>query len=535
MMLAIALLLTFTGLPGDEIQIDGFQTESIQKAILKAVEGDTVVFPKGTFLLTEAIAPKSRTRIKGAGQDKTILKFIGKTPGVFISLSNIKGVEISDLTLDGNENPNAYQGISGGNSSKLRIHHLTIRNLVKSKSFGPHGILFSGVNPTRKNGVTDSVISDCTIENIGVGAKFGCGIRLAWGSSRNQVLRNTIRKTGRGGIFGDNGSTDLIIRGNAVTESGGTGLGIEVWGWCDRSVIEDNRIDHWLSIGHCNSCAVRRNVISDKSGVVKFLGIEGIGSNCVITDNVVDHGAQIGLSVSNNTPKNNFYWANNTVRNCVQWAAQFQGEKDGIAFHYFYRCKFNGTTPDRGKPRYPGDAGHGFRINGHTSHLDFEECEFSGNSGYGIQLGGPAIDFLSFVRCNIQKNRSLAVTGVGSHSSTKSAAYSALEWKDCTVEQNGNNHLPDERAFKQAAPQASFKGPLEAVAGQELTFASTSRAARGTIRAILWDLGDSYPRNEKTTRHTYTRPGDYSVTLIVWDESGRGARETKVVRVVQEP
>lgn len=76
--------------------------------------------------------------------------------------------------------------------------------------------------------MTDREISDCLIENIAPYAPFGCGIRCSWGSSRNRLLGNTIRATGRGGIFGDNGSTDLLIRSNIVAMSGGEGLGIEV-------------------------------------------------------------------------------------------------------------------------------------------------------------------------------------------------------------------------------------------------------------------------------------------------------------------
>ena len=64
---------------------------------------------------------------------------------------------------------------------------------------------------------------------------FGGGIRLAWGSVRNQVVGNVIRNTGRGGIFAAQ-SAELVIRNNRVTGSGGggPGLGIEI----DESVIE---------------------------------------------------------------------------------------------------------------------------------------------------------------------------------------------------------------------------------------------------------------------------------------------------------
>src|SRR5208337_3766931 len=253
-----------------------------------AEPGQTVNLPAGDFAITKPLRLRSGTRLIGAGRDQSIVHYAGLKPGVMISLQDCEDVEVAHLTLDARNDPNVQQGISGGNARWLRLHHLGIRNLSKGDGFGPHAILFAGVNPTRASGVTDSEVSDCLIENIAPDAAFGCGIRFSWGSSRNRAVRNTIRATGRGGIFGDNGSTDLLIRSNVVTGSGGEGLGIEVWEGCDRAVIEDNRIDHWLSIGGSDYCAVRRNVVSDKSGVVKFIGIEGIGAHCVYTDNLVD-------------------------------------------------------------------------------------------------------------------------------------------------------------------------------------------------------------------------------------------------------
>jgi len=75
-----------------------------------------------------------------------------------------------------------------------------------------------------KGGVTDSRISDCRIENIGLDAEYGGGIRLAWGSVRNQVSGNAIHNTGRGGIFGDH-SAELVIRNNRVSGSDGGAWG----------------------------------------------------------------------------------------------------------------------------------------------------------------------------------------------------------------------------------------------------------------------------------------------------------------------
>lgn len=505
--------------------VAGFNSAALSKAFAQAKPGDTVKLPAGTFTITEPIKLRSGVRVIGAGQGQTLVHFTGAKPGVMINVTGCEDAEIADLALDAQNNPNVSQGIAGSNARRLKLHHLTIRNLAKSKTFGPHGILFNGTNPTGARGVTDSEVSDCLIENIAPDASFGCGMRFSWGSSSNLVLRNTIRNTGRGGIFGDNGSADLIIRSNTVTGSGGEGLGIEVWEHCDRAVIEDNRIDHWLSIGGNNHCATRRNVISDKSGVVKFIGLEAIGAYGVYTDNLVDGGQEIGFSVSNNYTNNFDYWANNIALNCVQWAAQWQGDKTGIKGHYFYRCKFNHASPKLGKPRYPGDAGHGFRFNGGVRQCVFEECEFSENDGYGIQFGGADIDGFSFLRSTIRGNKGPAMVGLRD--------YTLLEWIDCKVEGNKSDAMRPAKPFPHAAPVAAFELPASVRVGESARFVSASRAVEGRVATVLWDFADGAPSTAAEATHIYAQPGDYRVTLIAWDESGRGARMEKHLHVVQ--
>jgi len=514
------------------VTVDGQDSAAIAAAIAESQPGDVVQLPAGTCTITEAVTPKSGTKLVGAGQDKTILRFAGEKLSVMVLLSGCEDTTVSELTLDGAGNPKVTAGVFADNAKRLSILRITVRDLVKGEGgFGRHGIHFNGENPTREHAVTDSVIADCHLENIGVGDAFGCGIRMSWGSSRNQVTGCTIRTTGRGGIFGDNGSNDLIIRHNTVSGSGGERLGIEVWGGCDRCVIEDNRLDHWLSIGGCDWCAVRRDTISATDGTFGFIGIEAIGSYLVFTDNVVGDGQVIGLSVSSTQPKQYVYYGDNTFRRCTQWGAQFQGESGGIAYQYLYRCRFVDTTVGRGTVPYPGDEGHGFRTNGDTNHLVLEECEMRDNGRFGVQLGGEQVDCLSFARCVISGNKAAAVVGPGGYHPGAPGAYDALEWVDCTVEGNAANDLPPAKPFPHAAPTAGFDAPSKATVGQPVTFVSQAKAAEGGIAKVLWDFGDGPPAVGDNTSWTYTRPGKYRVTQIVWDNSGRGARAERTVEV----
>ena len=80
---------------------------------------------------------------------------------------------------------------------------------------------------------------------------MGGGIRLAWGSVRNQVVGNG-SVTPAGVASSVPSRWNSLIRNNRVS-----GSGIEAWG--SRSgvavtdlLIEDNLVDHWISVDSGN-------------------------------------------------------------------------------------------------------------------------------------------------------------------------------------------------------------------------------------------------------------------------------------------
>jgi Right handed beta helix region/PKD domain len=500
------------------IQPNALNSTAINQAIQQAKPGDTVLLLPGTYSLTDAIRPRSGIHLIGSGITKTTLIYNGNQVSSMVVIDGCSDFELAAMTLDGQMNPLIDQGVSGSNSQKLWLHGFRVTNLANGGRFGPHAIFFSGTNPTSTGGVTDSLIERVAIDNVGVGAQYGGGIRLSWGSNRNVVRLNEISITGRGGIFGDH-STDLTIKGNHVSGSGGEGLGIEVWGGCHRSVVEDNLVDHWISNDGGNNVAIRRNRIGTLDGTLKWAGIEVVGaSNVVVTDNVIAQGAQVGISMSNAVPQDNFYWGYNVVSGCNQWGAQLQGETGGIRRNYFNRCLFQKTLRNSPTAPYPTDSGHGFRFNGNSAQIVFENCLFRNNGGLGVQLTGA--DQVSFVRCSVLNN-ALAAFSVDQ--------LRTVEFLQGGVAGNGNNLIPIGLPFAGPAPAVFFGFPSIIRHGEPAIFRPAAKGA--AIAEALWDFNDGTPETTGITAHTFALPGVYRVTLIVWDNAGRGARAERFVVV----
>jgi hypothetical protein len=100
------------------ISPQGFDSQAVAAAIGRAAPGDTVQLAAGTYELQEAIRPKSKIRLIGAGQEKTTLVYRGTKPSVLISLADCEDVELARMTLDGQLTPPV--GPTSGGAAALR-------------------------------------------------------------------------------------------------------------------------------------------------------------------------------------------------------------------------------------------------------------------------------------------------------------------------------------------------------------------------------------------------------------------------------
>jgi hypothetical protein len=495
---------------------------AINSAIRSAAAGDTVVIPSGIFDVSTTINTRSGVNVSGTSRDASVLRYTGTASLPVMSVEGVSKVSLGNFAIDANNNASATQGIYAGSASQLNLHDLKLSNFSSASGFGPHAIYFA-------SSVTDSTIANNTIKNIGTASEWGAGIRVGQGSSRNQVLNNSIDQTGRGGILVDDNSTDVVIRNNTVTHSGGMGLGIEVWGNSDRAIVEDNHIDHWLSVDSSNNLAVRRNVISDKSGTYKYTGLELVDAHDdVFTDNIVDGGQQLGISISGPNPKQRIYWGHNTIKGASTWGVQIQGETGKASQQYFYKNEFENTARDLPSTLY-APQGHGVRFNGDASDVVFDSNTIANNQGAGVEIGGSSLSDLKFVGNTIASNAGGAVDN---------GSVDQVEWSDNTLTGNSSNTIPKSTAELDGPIADATTPSIDAKVGEPVAFSIKLAPGSPSLANVLWDFGDGLPSTELAPSHTYETAGTYRVAMIGWDSAGDASVDETLVNVgstVPEP
>jgi parallel beta-helix repeat protein len=515
---AATLNVTTYGATGGDSSDD---VTAINAAINAATTGDTVYFPNGTYYISASIVAKSGVALVGQARDTAIIKFSGATAAPMINLSNKSFVEVAQLTLDGNNNASVTRGIDGEPAPNAWIHDNRINGLVSASGFGPFGIMFSGSD--------NVIIEDNIISNIGTSSTWGGGIRVGWGSDYAIIDGNTISNTGRGGIFLNDTETGAVVRHNTITGSGlfNQGLGIELHTAVNNAVVEDNIVDHWISIVISDYNAVRRNTVHATDGSYKSYGLEISSGNTVVTDNWVNGSQHLGISSS---PARDYtYYGYNRIENVIQWGMQFQGNSATSMNNqqYFYKNVFLTTDKDNPLSVYPTYAGYGVRIHGYSTNMTFDSNTISGNDSLGINITTTAgVDRISFVNNTITNNGQATIDNYP-------ATAADLEWSGNIVSGNNPDVQLTSRGFANAKPIANFSCPSSVQLGQSVTFTNLSSDPDGTIVHNLWDFGEGVPVTTSSPTYIYQNVGTYRVTLMTTDNNGRSTIKQQSLTVYQ--
>ena len=569
-------------------------TSAIQTAINAATSGECVYFPNGTYLISSAIqlgktAPASGFTIYGQSQTGAIIKYSCpscSTGYQMIQLGNVgfsytpSNITILYLTLEGNNDPTAVSGIYAYGGSNHTLQHLTIQDFPGgSTNPSPMGIHFNGPTTCTDNtcttGTSNSHISANTITNIGTAttgrSTSTTGIRCSWGSSKNSIQNNTISNVGRDGIAGDHYSTDLTIKYNTISGTGRcssdcAALAVEIIIGSDRTVVDKNTVDHWISIGQSSRVAVRNNtVVNGTTAVVGDIGLEfAAGNLAALTDGVftantvgpavgsipmcsgIPCGQQtVGISISNTVgstfPPKYSFWANNVIQNMtgnstsIANGVSMNAGSSGapIQYHYFY----NNTVVDTPKP------GNGFRLQGSEGinyiALDTNTIQDNG-VGSSCGFGGNGINFVTGTSAD---HFSFLGNTIGGTSGQGNGGYGIfgtyptnVEWSTTnTVSGNCNNTTPTNN-WMGIGSEATFT-PSETIANPGDTITFTFNPASGvTFQHVIWDFDDGIPivpgsPYTQNQTHKYVNNGTCHVSLIAWDTNGVATRYEQTIVV----
>jgi hypothetical protein len=588
-------------------------TSAIQSTINAAKSGQCVYFPNGTYNISSAlqvgqVSNSSGFTIYGQSQSAAAIEYTCSGtctgyPMIQIGYANEKyvptNITIQTLTLDGNGSligssyTTATAGIQTYGGSGHTFQNLTIQNLPGSSSnTSPIGIHLNGpatcTNNTCTTGTTNSLIYANSISNIGTATtsttSMVAGIRCSWGSSANIIQGNKITNTGRDGIAGDDYSTDLVIKHNTVSGTGdcaascqsanppGPALGIELFTGCDRGIVDDNTVDHWISLGASGFCAVRRNTVVNKStSILGYTGLEFAGDDVwpatdeIFTKNTVGPSSsnsygqqQVGVSVSNFTTdtkysENYAYWANNTIQDMDYEGIQLNSGYAGINYHYFYNNQILNTAYNNNNSNY-ANPGNGFRLFGNSGLdyvvLDTNTIESNGVGApcnNGVSGGGNAIVYGSVVNYVTAVNNTIANNGgdaVAGNTSPTNSEWPLPNKPNSGAPANANyvsgngcqNNSASNTGWTGVGTSVSFTySPLNPAAGQTVTFTPSYGGSNG-IQHLMWDFDDGIPvipasPYTQQQTHKYNYAGTCNVTVIVWDTSGVASRYEQTIVV----
>ncbi|MHC4397494.1 MAG: right-handed parallel beta-helix repeat-containing protein, partial [Planctomycetota bacterium] len=273
-------------------------TVEIQAALTAAVDGDTVYFPPGTYLIS-AVFTALTVDVSLRGDNAVISASTVLASPVF-SWTSRDDFTVSGLTYDGEE---TYGGFSG--SSLADVYGLIYLNTCDNVKVSN----ISGLEC--RNVVQLEDCTSCTVEDIyhiGVltsdhaDANYHITVHVAGGTD-NKVSR-VHSENGGAGVTGTGSTERLIISGCTGTQLWDNGIYISSGTHC---VITGNSFDNFdAGAGQCIKARGSYHIISDNrlTDVVAGIRITGLsdtigGDGCVVVGNTVDTYTGRGIDVTN--------------------------------------------------------------------------------------------------------------------------------------------------------------------------------------------------------------------------------------------
>lgn len=301
------------GATGDGVTDD---TAAIAAAIAAASNGATILFPAGTYLVSEDgsngaaihLSSLSNVHLVGDGENTTIIKLADSGDAHVVNITGCTNCSISGMTIDGNR-ANQTAGVHGlrVDGTRIRVSDLYVLN---AKSYG--------IGIAQTSGIYDAKFENITVEGSGLdGIDFKNPNDDNYGVSMNNIFIDSPNRSSTTGQVG------LDIRGEGVRVSNVHVRGLDAtFGVGGRSGIRfrEGELLGASGLGGHKSSVTGFTVIGD--GSTAIAGVLINARYCQLSNGAVE-GCGTGVQVLEHSAM----ISNVTVKDCT--VAGFDLTEDG--------------------------------------------------------------------------------------------------------------------------------------------------------------------------------------------------------------
>lgn len=296
----------------------GNGTTDDRAAILSAVTAGalvskTVRVPAGTYRVTGELSLPSGTILAGDGPGKTNIRFDSAASGRLMTLNGVNGVQVRDMTLDGNKavatsdfsvfvygatnclfSNVEFLNLAGTNSGCLLIGGGSKGNVVE-------GCRFLDAEATAI-GITEPTTAFNTVRNCEIQRSGAFGIRLGESTHKNKVEGCWTDENGIELIGIANSAYENQILGNRAQGCGDNGISVSG----SRNTVAGNvcKLNYRAGIymwGGYNTVTGNECINNNVEGINPWPGIGssaaygGTGQHNVVSGNIVDDDRAVPL------------------------------------------------------------------------------------------------------------------------------------------------------------------------------------------------------------------------------------------------
>lgn len=497
----------------------------LQTEIDSLPRGGTLRLNSGVYDLSSSLVINKAFTLIGTDANNRPQIRAASDMAEMIKLDSAELVLLQDLDFRAMNRPlNVGIHIIGGQASLV---HINLQDIGQSSNTSSnYGI---GILPETA-AVTYVGISNSSFSNIGAGTALGMGLYAqgptnssSKGVSGLYITGNTFDTIGRTAIEFQGGVTQSYIQYNTIRNTGSGSPRGCVWNLqsadnCVKmsfesysppttneayvgrdNVIENNHVDHWISLSNTRRTAVRRNfvdrVLSEPTGSGDNVGIENTdGINNIIDSNKVTGRHVVGISASGKTTFN--VYSRNTIEgHATDYAGQinygFEIMGQNTIDYNFFVGNTVSTTYISGQPSFNVILGSG------TANQVFAGNSFNQGSIGFADFGG-------------YHNNPVAgiVNGVYTNNGYAGFSSANIQCGDCLDQ----------------ASNANYDFSLSRESGRTWKM---NLSGNGKARTWIIDWGDGPPivgyGDFSSVAHEYTAPGTYNVSITTWDDAPGGA------------